>query len=282
MARGAAAAVLPLLLFSCIVGFATPVAAAGPTLSILSPTNDQVIGNGTPVGVLFAVSNFSLVPPGRVGQTVNASEGHVDVYVDGAYARLLARIEPLSLSLGSGPHTIRLQLVRNDGSPLAPDVSASVRVVVTHGPASGTPTIAIVWPKPGAETGHDVYFALAVTNFSLVDASGQPNAPNEGHVQLFLNGAFSQEPRADDLGFIVDLPDGDNTVTARLVNNDNTALSPDVSASVTFHIAGAPDPINSERLTGSVSLLLAAILIDLLVRRRKALARFADPTTRTP
>ena len=279
MARGAWAIAVPLVLLGCLLGLTMEVRAAGPSLSILSPANDEVIGNGTPVIVRFAVSNFALVQPGRVGQAVNPTEGHVDLYVDGAYSRLLTTDEPISLSLTSGPHMIRLQLVQSDGSPLAPDVSASVRVLTTQGPAVGTPTIAIVWPTPGAETGHDVYFAVVVTNFSLVDAHGQPNAPNEGHLQLVLNGVI-QEPRAYDLGFIVDMPDGDNTVTARLVNNDNTPLSPDVSTSVTFHIAGPPDPIGSEQLTGSVSGILAVILVVLLFRRRKAAARFSNAKDR--
>src|SRR5947199_7505886 len=254
--------------------------SAGPSLSRLSPAKDQGIGNGTAVIVRFAVSNFALVQPGRVGQTVNPTEGHVDMYVHGASSRLLTTVEPISVSLPSGPHGIRLQLVQSDGSPLTPDVSASVRVLTTHGPAVGTPTIAIVWPTPGAETGHDVYFAVAVTNFSLVDAHGQPNAPNDGHLQLVLNGVI-QEPRAYDLGFIVDMPDGVNTVTARLVNNDNTPHSPDVSTSVTFHIAGATNPIGSEQLTGSVSGILAVILVVLLIRRRKAVARVSDAKDRT-
>ena len=252
-----------------------PTAAAGPSLSILAPANDQVVGNGTPVIVNFNVTNFVLVQPGRVGQVVSPAEGHVDLYVDGVYNRLLTRVEPVSLPLESGPHTIRLQLVQDDGTPLTPDVVASVRVVTTHGPAVGTPTITIASPKPGPTIAHDLYFAVEVTNFSLVDAHGQPNAPNEGHVQLLLNGVLNQEPRAYDLGFIVDVPDGDNAVTARLVNNDNTPLNPDVSASVSVHILGAPDPTGSEQVTAGVSLILALILIALLLRRRKAIARFS-------
>src|SRR5213594_3661283 len=99
--------------------------------------------------------------------------------------------------------------------------------------------------------------------------------PHEGHVQLFLNAVLNQEPRAYDLGFIVDMPDGNNTVTARLVNNDNTPLSPDVSASVTIRIQGAADPIGSEQVTGGVSLILALILVVLLLRRRKAITRLS-------
>ena len=254
-----------------------PAAAAGPSLSILTPANDQVVGNGTPVIVSFAVANFVLVQPGRVGQVGTPTEGHVDLYVDGVYSRLLTRVEPVSLPLESGPHTIRLQLVQDNGTPLNPDVSASVRVVATHGPAAGTPTITIVSPKPGPTISHDLYFAIEVTNFTLVDATGQPNAPNEGHIQLLLNGVLHQEPRAYDLGFIVDMPDGNSTVIARLVNNDNTPLNPDVSASVTVRILGAADPATSEQVTAGVTLVLSAILLVLLLRRRRAARRFAPP-----
>ena len=253
-----------------------PAAAAGPSLSILTPRNDEVIGNGSPVILTFAVSNFVLVQPGRVGQGSPATEGHVDLYIDGAYSRLLTRVEPISLPLPSGPHTIRLQLVANNGTAFSPDVSASVRVVSTQGPAAGQPSIRFVWPNPGQVTGHDVYFAVEVTNFTLVDPRGRPNAPNEGHVELFLNGAFQQVPKAYEPGFMVDMPDGDNTVTARLVNNDGTPLAPAVSATVTIHVKGAPDPTPSAAVTGAISGVLAVILAVLVIRRRKAFRRFGE------
>ncbi len=139
----------------------------------------------------------------------------------------------------------------------------------------------IVSPKPGPTISHDLYVAVAVTNFTLVDPDGQANAPNEGHVQLFLNRVLHQEPRAYDLGFIVDMPDGNSTITARLVNNDNTPLNPDVSASVTVRILGAADPTPSEQVTAGVSLILALILVVLLLRRRKAARRVAQPNEKS-
>jgi len=197
--------------------------------------------------------------------------------VDGVYSRLLTRIEPVSLLLESGPHTIRLRLVQDNGTPLSPDVFPFVRVITTDGPAAGTPTITIVSPKPVPTISHDLYVAVEVTNFTLVDSHGQANAPNEGHVQLFLNGVLHQEPRAYDLGFIVDMPDGNSTITARLVNNDNTPLDPDVTANVTVRILGAADPTGSEQATAAVSLILALILGVLLLRRRKAARRVIAP-----
>jgi hypothetical protein len=279
----AGAIAILVILGALMVAVGSPTAsAAGPSLTILSPANDEVIGHGASVIVRFAVSNFTLVQPGRFGEGPNATEGHIDLFVDGGYSRLLTRVEPISLALGSGPHEIHLQLVHNNGTPLSPDVSASVRVLVTQGPAVGTPTIRIVSPKPDEVTGHDVYFAVEVTNFGLVDAHGQPNAPNEGHVQLLLNGIFQQEPRAYDVGFLVDLPDGSNTVTARLVNNDNSPLNPDVFANVTIRIRGAADPTASGAVTGGISILLSSILILLMVRRRRAAAHFANRAASKP
>src|SRR2546422_10892831 len=281
LGRAAVLGTLVLLGIFLLAITSPPTAAAGPSLSILAPANDQVVGNGTPVIVNFNVTNFVLVQPGRVGQVVSPAEGHVDLYVDGVYSRLLTRVEPVSLPLESGPHTIRLQLVQDDGTPLTPDVVASVRVVATQGPAVGTPTITIVSPKPGPTISHDLYVAVEVTSFTLVDAHGQPNAPNEGHIQLFLNGVLHQEPRAYDLGFIVDMPDGNSTITARLVNNDDTPLNPNVSASLTVRILGAADPTASEQVTAGVTLILAVILLVLLLRRRKAARQFAPPNERS-
>ena len=232
-----------------------------------------MVGNGTPITVDFLVSNFVLAQPGRVGQIGSPTEGHVDVYVDGAYAWMAAQVEPIVLPLASGPHTILLRLVMDNGTALTPDVSASVRVVATHGPAAGIPTIAIVSPRPGQLTGHDVYVSVEVSNFTFVDAHGQPNAPNEGHVELFLAGVLRQDLSRYDTGFLVDLPDGNNTITARLVNNDHTPLTPDASASVTITVKGASVSVLSETMSGGIALLLAAILVVLLLRRRKALAR---------
>ena len=80
----------------------------------------------------------------------------------------------------------------------------------------------------------------------------------------------------------MDLPDGNNTITARLVNNDHTPLSPDVSASVAITVKGTSVSVLSETMSGGIALLLAAILLVLIVRRRKALARIAKERSQKP
>jgi len=279
----AIAVALLLLLGAVGLSVANPsVAGAGPTLAISSPADGAVVGNGTPVVVDFVVSNFVLVQPGRVGQVVGPTEGHVDVYVDGGYAWMATRVEPIVLPLSSGPHTIRLQLVDDVGNPLSPDVTTSVRVVATQGPAGGVPTIRIVSPVPAQVTGHDVYVSVEISNFTFVDAHGQPNAPNEGHFELFLAGVLRQDLSRYDTGFMVDLPDGNNTITARLVNNDHTPLNPDVFATVTIFVKGTSVSALYQTLTGGVAVLLAAILVVLIFRRRKALARIMKNRTEKP
>jgi hypothetical protein len=146
----------------------------------------------------------------------------------------------------------------------------------------GVPTITIVSPVPGQRTGHDVYVSVGVSNFTFVDAYGQPNAPNEGHFELFLAGVLRQDLSRYDTGFLVDLPDGNNTITARLVNNDHTPLNPDVFATVTIFVKGATVSVLSEELSGGVAVLLAGILVVLIFRRRRALARIVRRRSEKP
>jgi hypothetical protein len=267
-------------LLALVLSSPTAVAQA-PSLAITSPAANAIIGNGSPVIVTFLLSNFTLVQPGRVGQVVGPDEGHLDVFVDDTYAGLVTRVEPISLALDSGPHTIRLQLKRNDRMPLVPDVSASVSVVVTHGPAVGTPTIDIAYPANLMSSGHDVYVAVVVSNFTLVDPNGRPNAPNEGHLQVLLQGVYQEELSRYEPAFIVDMPDGDNTITVRLVNNDGTPLSPDASASTTIYVKPATATL-PEILNFGVTVLLVYILIVLVLRRRKAAAKLAPSRDENP
>src|SRR5438094_10594050 len=132
-------------LFAVSVSSSTAVAAP-PSLTIVSPTDGALIANGTPVLVDFRVSNFAFVQPGRVGQIGSPNEGHANVFLDTQYVRLLTDVEPFSLSLTSGAHTIRIQLVADNGTALNPAVSASVRVVATGGPGGGGPRVTILSP----------------------------------------------------------------------------------------------------------------------------------------
>src|SRR3989442_14023351 len=86
---------LCLLLGIFLFAVTSPLAAAAvPSLSILTPANDQVIGNGTPVIVSFAVSNFALVQPGRVGQVGSQLKGTWTCTWNAATPRRSPRADP--------------------------------------------------------------------------------------------------------------------------------------------------------------------------------------------
>ena len=210
-------------LFAVSVSSSTAVAAP-PSLTIVSPTDGALIANGTPVLVDFRVSNFVFVQPGRVGQVGSPTEGHANVFLDAQYVRLLTTVEPFSLSLASGAHTVRIQLVADNGTPLDPDVSATVGIEATHGPGGGIPRITILSPTPLEATGHGTYVSYRIENFTLVEPRGQPNAPNEGHVQLLVLSHVVMEVTQYEPVLLVSLPEGDIDIAVRLVNNDNTAL----------------------------------------------------------
>ena len=244
--------------------------AAAPTLSILSPTDGTIVPGGNPVMVRFAISDFTMVQPGRAGQVGNPNEGHARAYLDGQVVRLVTDPEPFSLSLPSGPHTIRMQLFADDGTPLSPDVSASVRVIATQGPAAGVPEIKILSPTPLEATGHGIYVSYRISNFTLVEPHGQPNAPNEGHLQLLVEGIVVMEVVQYDPVLLVSLPDGDITIGARLVNNDGSEVTPSAAASVAIHVAASSAVSLPLVSNGGIALLLAFILVVLILRRRQA------------
>src|SRR2546425_1202060 len=164
-------------------------AAPDPTLSIVSPSPNALIGNGSPVVIVFAVTNFNLTDPGSGPSSPDS--GHVDIFVDGRWTAK-ASVNSIVLALHSGPHTIRLQLVTNNGTSLSPDVTAAVAVIVTQGPAGGTPGLSIFSPREGALLGTDSTISFRVTNFVLVAPGGPVGVPNEGHVRVLLDAILPQ------------------------------------------------------------------------------------------
>src|SRR5207249_6641366 len=143
--------------------------AAAPALTILSPGDGALVSGGDPVVVRFAVSDFTMVQPGRAGQIGGPNEGHARAFLDGQVVRLVTDLEPFSLFVPSGPHTIRIRRFADDGAPLSPDVSASVRIIATQGPAAGVPRIKILSPTPLEAKGLGIYVSYRSSNFTLVE-----------------------------------------------------------------------------------------------------------------
>jgi Family of unknown function (DUF6130) len=132
-------------------------AGGTPSVVILSPKSGTTVGPDFDVS--FAVFNFAMVQP--YGQNDAPNEGHIHVLVDGAYNQLVASVETVHLSgLSGGSHTITLQLVNNDHSPISPAVSAATTVTVSA--LGGTVAAA------GLTTGELAAIGLGALNFILL------------------------------------------------------------------------------------------------------------------
>ncbi len=130
-----------------VYGAATPCLSTSKcSIAILSPGSGAVLNKNQTVNpsflVSFLVNNFSLVQPGTY-QNVNTTitgggahnEGHIHVFVDGVYVTLWASVNGIPLSLSSGTHTIRLDLVNDYHQEFNPGINATttVNVINTEG-----------------------------------------------------------------------------------------------------------------------------------------------------
>jgi archaellum component FlaF (FlaF/FlaG flagellin family) len=242
--------------------------APPPTLSIVSPANNAVLGNGSPVTVVFVVTNFNLTELGTTPSSPDS--GHVEVFIDGALSDQVS-VDSFRLSLPSGSHTIRLQLVMDNGTALTPDVSQSVSVTVTQGPAGGNPGLSIEFPRDGDTLGTDLYLSYQVMNFVLVPPGG-PYAPNEGHIHVMIDGTLYQE-LTDYQPVHMGLGDGPHTVRLDLVDNLHRPLTPDVVASVHFNVhalVGRAVPLDLTTYFAVANIGLAFAVIALMYRKLEA------------
>lgn len=241
-------------------------AAPAPTLSILTPADNAIIGNGSPVAVTFWVTNFNLTDPGTGGPA--ASVGHADVFVDGTLATV-ASTNTLVLFLPSGPHVILLRLVTDNGSALNPDVSASVHVMVTRGPASAMPGLAVAYPADGAVVGTDCWVDFRVANFALVPLGSPPGVPGEGRVRVYVDGVYYSEQTTDEAVHF-NLPDGRYNVTFELVDSGSRSLTPRVTASVDFTVkalVGRTVPTDLTPYLAGVNIVLGLAILAAIYRK---------------
>jgi len=239
-----------------------------PTLTIVSPANNTVIGNGSPLVLLFAVENFNLTEPGTGGPGPATNEGHVNVYVEGNLTTVVGQ-PTVVLALESGTYHVQLRLVSDNGTSLTPDVSASITVTLTRGPAAGTPRIAvtyveILYPIPGDLWGDDITISFRITNFTLVPPGRRVSVPNEGRLRVLVDGLVFKDLTSYEPAHFSDLPDGDHTVTLRLVDGVGQPLNPDASDSTSFRVEGeqkvAPIPdLTPYLLTAQIGLGAAIV-----------------------
>lgn len=126
---------LMLLILMTIVFFAAQsTASAQPGLTVSSPANDETI-NGSSVTISFEASEFSIVPSNvpldQAGLQPEANvegEGHVHFMLDLMPIIVWESTEPYTFTdVPPGEHTLMVELVNNDHSPLATPVVQQIQ-----------------------------------------------------------------------------------------------------------------------------------------------------------
>src|SRR3990172_9433977 len=129
-----------------------------------------------------------------------------------------------------------------------PTGGASPTAAASPTEAPRGPTVDILTPEDGGTVAAGgVEVAVAPSGFEVVDKLGQPAAANQGHVHFYLD--VAEIPTTPGRPAVTaegtyhasamtsytwpDVPAGEHTFAAQLVNNDHTPLEPPVTAEVT-------------------------------------------------
>jgi hypothetical protein len=119
--------------------------------------------------VSFAVHNFTLVNPGTTSDVNTTTtggtahnEGHIHVWVDGHYITIWTRVDGIPLTLSSGTHTIRLDLVNDFHQTFSPGINATTTVTVLDSPLQATANNA------QNNASNAMYYSLGALILSLV------------------------------------------------------------------------------------------------------------------
>lgn len=121
---------------------ATPATTATPTLTITSPANGATVPAGN-IAVTAQVTNFSVVD--KQGQPNISGEGHLHFYLDVAAPTAAGQpaVPPSGVwahvsgttytfpNVAAGTHTISVQLVNNNHTPVVPLVVVTINFTCT-------------------------------------------------------------------------------------------------------------------------------------------------------
>jgi hypothetical protein len=242
---------------ACTYSPAYPTTGAAPGISIVSPTNGANLPTGD-VTITVSISNFNVVD--KQGQANISGQGHIHYFLDvaapiavgipaiptsGTWVHVAALTYTFS-NVSPGTHTLAVELVNNDHTPVVPPVVDTITVNVAPATAAAAPTISIVSPRNGASLqSANITVTVAVNNFNIVDKQGQANVPGEGHIHFYLDVAAPTTPgqvaipatgtwaHVATTTYTFDNVDtGSHTIAVELVNNDHTPLVPPVVSNI--------------------------------------------------
>jgi len=238
-----------------IMGF--KLGSTSPAVKIVSPVD----GSNLPVGditVTVEQTNFNIVD--KQGQPAVPGEGHVHYFLDvdapttqgqpaippaGATWATISGNTYTFKNVPAGTHTISVELVNNDHTPLNPPVVQKISVTVDT-----NPRIKISTPSNGSvKKAGSITITANVSNFNVVDKQGQPAVAGEGHLHFYMDVQPPTDPtkpaiptsgvwaHVSGTSYTFDnVPVGLHTFYVQLVNNDHTPLATNVQDSIQVYV----------------------------------------------
>jgi len=101
--------------------------------------------------------------------------------------------------------------------------------------ATTDPTLTIISPENASIVSSNVDFEFEVSNFMIMPENS-PLAADEGHIHYSLDGGSSRMHYTTDPISILDITEGEHTVSFSLVDNNHDPLDPVVETMVTFTV----------------------------------------------
>jgi photosystem II stability/assembly factor-like uncharacterized protein len=252
------------------------VKAAAPTLSIIVPKDGAVLSGGD-VTVSVNVNNFKLVD--KLGQANLPGEGHIHYFLDvtpptvpdkpaataaGTFVATAATSHTWS-NLAPGNHSLSVELVNNDHTPLSPPVVATVNInVKSH------PSLKIILPQDGSLVPiGDVTVAVQVNNASSVSGYRlvyyKDVIPSRDPAQPTITSAGTYAVTNDTSYVWHNVSEGSHIFAVQMVDNNLAPLNPQVLAMV-FVTASSQSILNwqPEPVPGTNGNVIGPAGIDIL------------------
>ena len=204
------------------------VTVANPSISILSPANNAGVSNA---GFRISVAVSGLVlDPENYGGTNIPGHGHIHVY-EGTTLLGTTTTTWFDATLGTGDHTLRVELRNNDHSPLTPAVSTQITVHV------GPPELKILEPVAATSVSALGFrMRFVVSNFTLDSQDyGGVAIPGAGHIHVY-QGTTLLTTTVSDHVTITGLATGGITLRVELRNNDHSPLGSPVFATIALTV----------------------------------------------
>jgi outer membrane protein assembly factor BamB len=237
-----------------VIGFKT--GSTAPSIKVVNPIDGSTAAAGD-LTVTAEPINFKLADPS--GNANAAGQGHIHYFLDvnapttqgqpavtaaGTYAATAATSYTWK-NVPPGKHTLSVELVNNDHTPLNPPVVQKINITTDT-----QPRITISIPQNGKiqKTG-PVTIKVNISNFDLVDKPGTANATGQGHLLYFMDvippttagqtavtAAGTYAATAATSYTWDNVSSGIHTFYVELVNNDHTPLDNPVVVKVQVYL----------------------------------------------